>query len=279
MTGSTKTKSLIAVALSVGLSVALSATPAMAKKTDEKRNLPSFDKIAANGSSDVSVQVGPRQSVVVKAEDGEHKEIMTEVKDGQLKIWRENKDRSWRNHSATVIITVPKLNKLASRGSGDATVTGVKADHFDLVQQGSGDVDMEGSCKTAKVISQGSGDLESEKFSCDEVSFTLQGSGDMTIRSFKTKMVDFTAQGSGDIDFEGTCNTFDLRHMASGDVDAHKFKCKVVHVKAQGSGDMRVFATDDATIKIRGSGDVELYGGARPSSINASGSGRVRTRD
>lgn len=265
-------------ALSVALGLCLGSSPALAKKTDETRKLGAFTEVTANGSSDVIIKVGTKQSVIVRAEEGEHIEIMTEVKNGKLTIWRENKKKGWRNHSADVIITMPSLEKLASRGSGDASATGIKTDDFELVQQGSGDVDIDGSCKSAKITSQGSGDLDSSKLTCDDVKIKLQGSGDMTVTKFKTKTVELRADGSGDIDFEGSCNTFDLGHRASGDVDAHQFKCKIVHVKAQGSGDMRVFATDDATVKIRGSGDVEVYGGASISSMETSGSGSVRTR-
>ena len=265
-------------AFSVALGVCLVSSPALAGKSDEARNLGAFTKVAANGSSDVVITVGKKQSVTVRAEEGEHVEIMTEVKNGELTIWRENKKGGWRNHSADVIITMPELEKLANRGSGDAVATGIKTDEFVLVQQGSGDVEIDGSCKSAKITSQGSGDLESAKLSCDDVKIKLQGSGDMTVSKFKTQTVELRADGSGDVDFEGSCDTFDLGHRASGDVDAHTFKCKVVHVKAQGSGDMRVFATNDTTVNIRGSGDVEVYGGASISNMETSGSGSVRTR-
>jgi hypothetical protein len=258
----------------------IASAPAMAKKVEEPRKLPAFSKISANGSSDVTVKVGGKQSVVVKAEEGEVEEIMTEVKGDELVIWREKKKgkRFGMSHSAHVVITVPSLDKLASRGSGDATVTGVDADHFRLIQQGSGDVELDGKCKTAHITGQGSGDLESDKLSCGDVEFDLRGSGDVEFASFNVKDIDLDAMGSGDVTFQGSCDDFKLVHKASGDVEAHRFKCMTVSVKAQGSGDMRVHATDDVKIRIQGSGDVEIYGGGKPSEIKTSGSGRVRTK-
>jgi hypothetical protein len=269
------------LAATVFLSASAMSGAALAKKVEDKRTVAAFEKVAANGSSDVIIKVGPKRSVVVHAEADEAGEIKTEVKNGELTVWRKSSKRiSFGNHGAYVVITMPKLTKLATRGSGDASVTGMKSDKFTLIQQGSGDVELDGSCKSADLTSQGSGDFESDKFKCDTVDIELRGSGDMTIEAFTSKDVSLDAVGSGDVSFRGTCTSFDIHHMASGDVDAHKFKCKTVSVKSQGSGDMRVFATDDATtIKIQGSGDVEVYGGAKPGVVKTHGSGSVRFHD
>jgi putative autotransporter adhesin-like protein len=254
------------------------ASPAIAKKIEEARQVEKFEKVAANGSTDVIIKVGPKQSVVVHADDKEIQDIKTEVKNGQLTIERDSK-RGFRfsTQGAKVIITVPKLTKLASRGSGDSAVSGIKAKNFQLIQQGSGDVDLEGSCESGDIVSQGSGDLDSEKFDCKKVMIKLQGSGDLVMKAFKTTNVELNAKGSGDVTLRGSCKSFDLNHMASGDVDAHKFECEVVSIKSRGSGDMRVFATKDVKISMHGSGDVEVYGGAKASELSAAGSGHVRT--
>lgn len=268
------------LALATTALIAVLSGPALAERVEESRTVKAFSSVAANGSSDVIIKVGPKQSVVVKAEEGETEEIRTEVRGDELVIWRESrKGKGWRSHSAQVIITMPDLEALASRGSGDAYVTGLKANDFKLNQQGSGDVELAGSCKSARISSQGSGDLDSSKLTCGDVDITLRGSGDMEVGMLKAADVRVDAVGSGDVTLRGTCKDLKISHMASGDIDAHRLECNTVDVRASGSGDMRVFASQEASVKIRGSGDVEVYGGAKISEIDISGSGRVRTRN
>lgn len=275
--GSSTRGLFIAVTLGAVLVVAGSlSSGAEAKSAQEPRKLASFSKVTANGSSDVMIKVGPKQSVVVHAEDDELDQIRTEVRNGELKIWRKSGRLGFGNHSAYVEITVPALIRLESNGSGDANVENMKAKEFTLIQQGSGDVTIDGSCDEIDITSQGSGDLESSRLICGKIEVNLRGSGDMELHHVKAARLDLDAVGSGDVSMKGSCGDFDLRHRASGDVDARHLECESVSVTAAGSGDMRVYASDTVTIKVHGSGDVEVYGGGRADEISAAGSGHVR---
>ncbi len=275
--GSSARGALIATALGTVLIVASSlSSGAEAKSAQEPRKLASFSKVTANGSSDVMIKVGPKQSVVVHAEDDELDQIRTEVRNGELKIWRKSGRRGFGNHSAYVVISVPALTRLESNGSGDASVENMKAKEFRLIQQGSGDVAIDGSCDEIDITSQGSGDLESSRLICGKIDVNLRGSGDMELDHVKAARIDLDAVGSGDVSMKGSCENFDLRHMASGDVDARHLECGNVSVNAAGSGDMRVYASKTVTIKVHGSGDVEVYGGAHADDLSAAGSGHVR---
>lgn len=275
--GSSTRGLLLATALGAVLVVASSLNcVAEAKTAQEPRKLASFSKVKANGSSDVYIKVGPKQSVVVHAEDDELGQIKTEVRNGELKVWRESRGRRFGNHSAHVVISVPALTRLESNGSGDAEVENMKAKEFTLVQQGSGDVSIDGSCDEIDITSQGSGDLESSKLLCGQVEVRLRGSGDMELGQVKATRIELDAVGSGDVTMKGACKTLEVDNMASGDVDARRLECESVSVKAAGSGDIRVFATTTVAIKVHGSGDVEVYGGGRAEEISTSGSGNVR---
>lgn len=275
--GSSTRGLLIATALGAALIAASSlCSAAEAKTAQEPRKLASFSKVKANGSSDVYIKVGPKQSVVVHAEDDELEQIRTEVRNGELKVWRESQGRGFGNHSAHVVITVPALTSLESNGSGDAEVKNMKAKKFRLTQQGSGDVAIDGSCDEIDITSQGSGDLESSRLICGQVEVNLRGSGDMDLDQVKATRIELDAVGSGDVTMQGSCEVLDLRNRASGDVDARDLKCEDVSVNAAGSGDMRVYASKTVEIKVHGSGDVEVYGGGRAEELSAAGSGHVR---
>ncbi len=250
----------------------------------EKRQVSNFSKIDQLGSSDIVVKFGKTTSVEVKADSRMISEIETYVEGDTLVIRQKNRSRSerrrfsFRNYrNTTVYITLPSLEELNARGSGDTLIEGLKADDFELNQRGSGDVELTGSCNTAVFEFKGSGDFEADGLKCTEVEFSQRGSGDIDLNDFVVKTFIVDAVGSGDFDISGSCDTMDVDHRASGDFDARKFKCKSVDVTSEGSGNTKVFASVDVNVNSRGSGDVDIYGGGRLGKLRTRGSGDVET--
>lgn len=192
------------------------------KKVTETRKVSGFTRIEQAGSSDVVVKVGGTFKVEIKADNRIIDDIETYVEDGTLVIRREDRRRrSWfrSSYGATVYVTLPSLEGFDSRGSGDAYVEGVKANDFDLSQNGSGDVELEGSCTTGDISINGSGDLEARDFKCESLDVSTNGSGDMRI--YATKNVDVSSHGSGDVDIYGGARLGKLRTRGSGDIETH----------------------------------------------------------
>ena len=251
---------------------------AQAEPVGEARDVAAFSKVALLGSTDVEITVGPKRSVEVFAESDELIEIKTEVKDGELTIKRKSQKRLLSfGHHARVVVQVPSLDALVSKGSGDASVDGLKAKKFKLKQAGSGDVALTGFCDSATLRSAGSGDFTSASLNCGEVDVSTSGSGDVGFEVLITKDLTYSSMGSGDLDVSGTCDTFDTRSSGSGDVDAKEFICKDVDVDVNGSGEVTVFASKTVSVDISGSGDVDVYGGGKVDDLNTRGSGDVHT--
>jgi len=266
------------MALLVGAAIIALPSAAQADPVGEARDMASFSKVTLLGSTDVEITVGPKQSVEVFAEADELEEIKTEIKDGALVIRRKSKQRLISfGHQARVVVTMPNLDALTSKGSGDATVEGLKAKAFKLKQAGSGDVDLSGSCDSAKMRSAGSGDFMSASLNCGVVELSTSGSGDFNLEVLVTKELTYASMGSGDLDVSGTCDTFDMKSSGSGDVDAKEFVCKDVDVDINGSGEVEIFASETVTVDISGSGDVDLYGGGKIDDLSTRGSGDVHT--
>jgi hypothetical protein len=287
-------KTTLKVALLGVFALGLGVTATMAqdddddrrKRASEIRKVGNFTKIDQQGSSDIIVKIGRKQSVEVKADSRMIGDIETYIEGDALVIKHKDRNRRERRRSslrgyygATVYITVPKLEALDSRGSGDAEVTGLKADHFELNQKGSGDVLVNGSCKTGDFSFKGSGDFETDGLKCTKVDLTQRGSGDVEISDFFVKTIVIDSKGSGDFDLEGTCDTMEVDHRASGDFDGRGFKCKSVDLSNEGSGDMRVFASEEISISLNGSGDVDIYGGAKLNKLRTRGSGDIETHN
>jgi len=256
------------------------------KTVTEKRTVSSFTEIDQLGSVDIVVTIGKTRSVEVKADSRMVGEIETYVEGKTLIIKHKDRDRGQRNRrsyrnyrNTTVYITVPNLEALNAKGSGDTIIDGLKADDFELQQRGSGDVELNGSCKTGEFDFRGSGDFEADDLKCTDVEFTQRGSGDIDLNNFVVKTFVVDAIGSGEFDITGSCDTMDVDHRASGDFNARNFKCKSVDVTNEGSGGTRVYASEDVSVSSNGSGDVDIYGGGKLGKLRTRGSGDIETHN
>ena len=158
-----------------------------------------------------------------------------------------------------VIVTLPSIDKLSIRGSGDSTINGFSGDKVDVQLFGSGNVKFNGRFKEVSASVFGSGDLEMNGGSSDKVEVALVGSGQMTV--------------------VGSSRLFKADQTGSGDLDAEHLAAEVTEVNLRGSGTSVVQANKSAEVTVRGSGDVSVIGNPSQRSVNKTGSGEVMFRD
>jgi len=158
-----------------------------------------------------------------------------------------------------VIVTLPSIDKLSIRGSGDSTINGFSGDKVDVQLFGSGNVKFNGRFKEVSASVLGSGDLEMNGGSSDKVEVALVGSGQMTV--------------------VGSSRLFKADQTGSGELDAEHLAAEVTEVNLRGSGTSVVQANKSAEVTVRGSGDVSVIGNPSQRSVNKTGSGEVMFRD
>jgi hypothetical protein len=218
--------------------IALAASSAFADTAEETRDVKAFTRVALQGSMDVEVKVGPKQSVRVVADDDVIEDLRTRVKGDTLKIYLE--DRHYRRiEKLEVYITVPTLEGVGVHGSGDMYVEDAKADEFDV---------------------------------------DVHGSGDAVVMNTETGQLNIDLHGSGDIKIDGTCSDVDVEVHGSGDVKASKMKCANADVSINGSGDVDVFADKSAKLSVHGSGDIKISGAPDKINTSVRGSGDIHVR-
>ncbi len=106
------------------------------------REVSDFTEIESTGAFHVSVRYGERQEVLVTFDDNLIDFIETEVERQTLHIYCDEECRS--KHTCQVEITLPKLEGVTTRGSGDIDVGGFTGDTFDCRTKGSGDISIRG---------------------------------------------------------------------------------------------------------------------------------------
>lgn len=158
-----------------------------------------------------------------------------------------------------VVLTLPSIEKLNIRGSGDSTINGFSGDKIDVQLYGSGNVKFNGRYKDVLASVLGSGDMEMNGGNSEKVEVALVGSGQMTV--------------------VGQCKQFKADQTGSGDLDAEHLAAEVTAVDLRGSGTSVVQATKTADVTLRGSGDVSIVGNPNQRTVSKTGSGDVTFRD
>ncbi len=254
----TNKKNLIAV-LGVLILGACSQASAGMDYITKSYELTKFNKITNMTSIDIDVRVGEGQSVSVKADKKYLEHLIIEVKNNTL-IVKKNKSNSkswgsWGRNKNKITVTVEELNSIKIKGSSDIKAHNIKADEMDVQIFGSGDVEIDGTCKDLDISIKGSGDVKAKDFSCKNVIIGVRGSGDVALT--------------------GKCSDLKVDVRGSGDVNARRYKCSTVAVSIRGSGDVTAYASQAVQVDLKGSGDVSIYGSPKKTHKDKKGSGDI----
>jgi hypothetical protein len=104
---------------------------------------------------------------------------------------------------------------------------------------------------------------------------TISGSGNVTISGMDTNLVRFEIPGSGDITAQGTVDTVNATIKGSGNIFCGDLQAKSADVRISGSGDVTVYASENLSANISGSGTVLYRGDPAMVDQSVSGSGGV----
>jgi hypothetical protein len=223
----------------------------------ESRVVNEFTWIETQGAFDVYVKAGDTQQVLLTFDDNLLELIETEVSGGKLKIYCDSSYRS--RHTCRVEITVPSLEGVTIKGSGDMRIEDFNSDEFECRTDGSGDIEIIG--------------LKSNVLKCD-----ISGSGDITVKDLAGDVLECRIDGSGGVTIDGTANEVKIDVNGSGDVDARDLTAKEVEVTVMGSGDVKVFAEESFDGSVYGSGGIVCFGDPQHKSRHVAGSGSIRIK-
>lgn len=129
------------------------------------------------------------------------------------------------------------------------------------------------------IRSYGSGDIIGESKISNSSKLELLANGSANIKmEVDAPEIDAETNGSGDIDLKGNTKSWDGEIHGSGNIRAIDLKSENATIRIYGSGDADVYAAATLDVKVAGSGDVNYKGNAQISSSIA-GSGRVKKID
>jgi hypothetical protein len=166
----------------------------------ETRTITDFKKIEMNGGCDLSITVGGATSLTLTADDNLLQYVVTEVRDGTLVFEMKPGSYSSAVHMKAYV-TVPAIEGVVVRGSGDVDLTGLSGDRFEYRVDGSGDAKASGKVGTIVAKVSGSGDLNFSDVEAREATVEISGSGDVDV--WATESLAVSVAGSGDVTYKG----------------------------------------------------------------------------
>lgn len=223
-------------------------------KTETRSVAATINQLEVSGPIDLKLVQGNTPAMTLRGEQRLLQKITTETSGTSMTIGYDG-GMFHSNTPLTIEMTLPALQKLTMKGSGDGHVSGFKGDQLQLTGTGSGDLEFKGEYQ--------------------RVAANLRGSGNLNLVGGNGNSVELDLIGSGNLNASGQIKTLVTRLNGSGDIDAMALQADTATVSINGSGNTRVQAKQAINVTLRGSGDVTVKGNPAQRTINKTGSGDV----
>lgn len=230
-----KNLSILLIALVLGANI---QSFAFSTEKTETRNLKDFDKIKVSSGIDLFVRMGETEEVKVVADGDIIDQVITEVKDGTLKIYmKQNNNWNWGiTKSRKVYVSVKELERLeASSGSDVNSENTLTGENLKVSASSGSDVNLEIHYKN----------------------FTLD-----------------TSSGS-DARISGKTKNFEAESSSGSDIKAQDLESVICKVSVSSGSDATVNVSDELYANASSGADVRYYGNPQVKDINESSGGDV----
>ena len=184
----------------------------------------------------VQLVSGSEGKLSIEAESNLQEYIVTEVKDGMLKITTEKGYNLSPKEEILITVPVESINELSVTGSGDIWTK--------------------------------------DKLRSSNMKIQVTGSGDLKL-DLEVQDLEGMVTGSGDIEIMGKSQNLDCTVTGSGDFDAYGLQADNVEARVSGSGDIMVYAAKSLKASVSGSGDITYKGNPEKQDFKTHGSGSV----
>ena len=211
-----------------------------------------FDKVSHTSSFTVSYAQGPKHTCTIIASPKDMKKLKAEVKDKQLNIYVENKEKVVNLNGLTFLnaglsgdvvvkITSPELTKVSCTGSGDfVATTDIKSEDLEFSISGSGNVKLQNvTAGKLHLSTAGSGNVKLQNVIAGKLHLSTAGSGNMDIQQAHTEDLNVEVAGSGGMNLNNvvsTCKKACLSVVGSGDINTAFSNCQELECGIAGSG-------------------------------------------
>jgi Putative auto-transporter adhesin, head GIN domain len=169
--------------------------------TSESRNVSGFEEVELQGVGNLSIQQTDSESLTVEAEEDVLSKIRTEVENDRLIIGPEPNTSIQTTQPINYDLTVKDLNALKVSGSGNVDAEDISTDELAVTTSGTGNVKISGEADSQGINISGSGSYQAEDLESKEVKVDVGGSGSAIVNV--SDELDAKVSGIGSVEYIG----------------------------------------------------------------------------
>jgi hypothetical protein len=272
---------IFAVLLFVIAGFSISAQNVVHDANAQIRKVDPFTKIRVSSAISLYLSQGNTQGVAVSSEDESvTSKIITEVKNGVLKIYVENgawNGWNWSNKHLKAYVTFTTLEMLDVSGASNVELTDpINVEDLDLELSGASN--MKGAIKAGRVEFDLSGASNSHiDFSAS--SFKLSETGASNFKgTINCPETDFDLSGASVVDVDGTTNNLDIDASGASSFKGNDFTASSCKVEATGASSANINVSKEIQATASGGSNIHYSGSAAITNLDVSGGSSVKKK-
>jgi len=234
--------------------------------TTDKRPVNGLTALNISGPLQVEVRVGGAAALEIVGDSNLISLVQSQVSGDSQKIWIDDKFTS--TNPIRVIYTVPVLQEVNSSGSGRLMVYGLNGGTFNLKNNGSRTVVLDGRVTQLDIDSVGSGKINANALQSQDTKARVQGSGSLNLGQVSGKELHVTVHGSGSVNASGNVRNLVAQTHGSGSAELSAVKSLTADLSTYGSGDVSAAVSQSVIAQSTGSGHVTIYGNPAQRNVN-----------
>ena len=234
--------------------------------TTDKRPVNGLTALNISGPLQVEVRVGGAAALEIVGDSNLISLVQSQVSGDSQKIWIDDKFTS--TNPIRVIYTVPVLQEVNSSGSGRLMVNGLNGGTFNLKNNGSRTVVLDGRVTQLDIDSVGSGKINANALQSQDTKARVQGSGSLNLGQVSGKELHVTVHGSGSVNASGNVRNLVAQTHGSGSAELSAVKSLTADLSTYGSGDVSAAVSQSVIAQSTGSGHVTIYGNPAQRNVN-----------
>jgi len=161
-----------------------------------------FDKVTLNGTGQVDVTFGSRESLTIEAEDNVIDKISATVEDGTLTLSYLDPFRVVPTKPIKFHLTATELEGFTLNGVGDVSIKGIEGEELAVTINGAGTLAISGSLETQEVTINGTGSYQAGDLESEAARVTINGVGDGVVWASET--LEVRIGGAGNLQYYGS---------------------------------------------------------------------------
>jgi hypothetical protein len=232
----------------------------------DKRPVTGLTSLNISGPLQVEVRVGGTASLEIIGDSNLVGLVQAQVTGDSQKIWMD--DRFSSNNPIRVVYTVPVLQDINSNGSGRLMVNGLNGGSFNLKNNGSRTVMLEGRVTQLDISSVGSGRINATNLQSQDTKVRVQGSGSLNLGQVSGNELNVSVHGSGSVNASGNVRNLVAQTHGSGSAELSAVKSLTADLSTYGSGDVIAAVSQNVIAQSTGSGHVTIYGNPAQRNVN-----------